>query len=124
MAFGCRTMNAFSIMKFTSKGTKCKLNYYDSVKNINKFIHVYFYEARNSMQFRSPNATLDRCCQTMCIVTSRWSHMSHIVLTHHSIEWCGGVFHSIVVFTQSRYYVKQINVLSILDVSSTHGLLS
>ena len=31
----------------TSKGITCKLNSYDSVKNI-AFIHVYFCEARNS----------------------------------------------------------------------------
>ena len=40
----------------------------------------------NSIQYRSPNTTLDSCCQTVSIVTSRWSHLSDIV--HHSIEWC------------------------------------
>ena len=47
-------------------------------------------------------------CQTVSIVTSRWSHLSHIV--HHSIELCAGVFLSTVVFTQLRYYCMQLNV--------------
>ena len=38
-------INTLSISwKCTSKGTTCKLNQYDSVKNI-AFIHVYFCEA-------------------------------------------------------------------------------
>ncbi len=63
------------------------------------------------MQLSSPNATLDSGCQTVSIVTSRWSHLSDGV--HHSIEWCAGVFLSTVIFTQLRYHDMQINVLLI-----------
>ena len=51
-------INALSIIiiiiikESTSKGTTCKLNYHDVVD----FIHVYFCEAMDSMQFRPPNA--------------------------------------------------------------------
>ena len=37
-------------------------------KNI-YFVHVYFFEARNSMQYRPPNANLVRSCQVVFIVT-------------------------------------------------------
>ena len=40
------------------------------------------------MQYRPPNTTLDSGCQTVSIVTYRWSHLSDIV--RHSIEWCAG----------------------------------
>ena len=40
-------------------GATCKLNSYDSVKNI-EFIHVYVCESRNSRQYRSPNPILFR----------------------------------------------------------------
>ena len=64
------------------------------------------------MQYRSPNATLDSCCQTVSIVTSRWPHLSDIV--HHSIEWCTGEFLSAVVFTQIRYADKRIvNIIKV-----------
>ena len=88
-----------------------QVNLYDFVKNIH-FIRVFFCKARNAMQYRPPNATLDSCCQTVSIVTSRWLPLSDIV--HHSIEWCAGVFLSTVVFTQLRYYAMQINVLLII----------
>ena len=39
---------------------------YDSVKHID-FIDVYICEARYSMQYRSPNGTIDSCCQ-QCII--------------------------------------------------------
>ena len=76
------------------------------------FIHVYFCEARNSMQYRSPNANLDSGCQSVSIVTSWWSHLSDIV--HHSIEWCDGMFLSVVMFTQLRYADKRIvNIMKV-----------
>ena len=66
------------------------------------FTFNFVCEAMVLMQYRSPNATLDSCCQTMSIVTSRWSHLSDIV--HHSIEWCADVIHSTAVFTQLRRF--------------------
>ena len=33
------------------------------------FIHVYICEVRNTMQYRSPNTTLDCVCQTVSIVS-------------------------------------------------------
>ncbi len=48
----------------------------------------------------------------MSIVTSRWSHLSHIV--HHSIGWCARLFLSTVVFTLLRYADKRI--VSIMKV--------
>ena len=58
------------------------------------------------MQCRSPNATLDSCCQQVYIVTYRLSHLSDIV--HHAFEWCAGEFIDTVVFTQVHYYARRI----------------
>ena len=80
-------------------------------KNID-FIHVYFCEARHSRQYRSPNATLDSCCQTVYIVTSSWSHLYEIV--HNSVEWCAGVVLSTVMLTQLHYTDKRI--VNIMEV--------
>ena len=67
-----------------------------------------------SMQYRSPNATLDSCCQTVSIVTSRWSHLSHNV--YHSIEWCAGVFLSTAMFSQLRNENKRIvNIMEVYN---------
>ena len=47
------------------------------------FIHVFFFEARNSMQYRPPNANLDRSCQVVFIVTgdNECRHLSRGVHT-------------------------------------------
>ena len=59
------------------------------------------------MQYRSPNTTVDSGCRTVStIVTSRWSQLSDIV--HHSIELCGSMFLSVVVFTQLCYADEHI----------------
>ena len=83
----CADKRIFNIMKVYTERNKMQVELIRfRKKNIN-FIHVYFYEARNSMQYRSPNATLDSCCHTVSIITSRWSHLFHIV--HHGIQWNG-----------------------------------
>ena len=64
------------------------------------------------MQYLSPNATLDYCYQTVSVVTSRWSHLFHIV--HHSIEWCAVVFSFYCLVHQStllRYADKRTDTI-------------
>ena len=104
----CADKRIVDIMKVYIERNKMQVELIRVRKNIN-FIHVYFCEARNARQYRPPNATLDSCCQTVSIVTSRWSHLSHIV--HHSIEWCAAVFISMScsLFTLLRYAYCQYN---------------
>ena len=77
------------------------------------------------MQYGSPNATLDSCCQTVSIVTSRWTHLSHII--YHSIELCAGEFLSTVVFNQlhcyAMAYADKHNIVSIVEQLPTSRLI-
>ena len=73
-------------------------------KNVD-FIHVDFCEARDSMQYSSPNANLDSGCQAVSIVTGdnrcRPIHLS--VVTPDRVcwpfSWC------VVVFPLSRSFL-------------------
>ena len=85
----CADKRIDNIMKMYIEWNKVQVELIRFRKNLN-FIHVHFCESINTIQYRSPNATLDSCGQTMSIVTSRWPNLSHIV--HNSIEWCGGGF--------------------------------
>ena len=92
----CADKRIVNIMKMYIEWNKMQVELIRFRKNLN-FIHVHFCKSRNTIQYRSPNATLDSCCQTVSIVTSRWPSLSHIV--HNSIECCGGVFLSTDPYT-------------------------
>ena len=47
--------NKYYIKKMHIEKTTCDQNEYDTVKGVD-FIHVYFCEAANSMQYRQPNS--------------------------------------------------------------------
>ena len=51
------------------------------------FIHVYFCEARNSIQYRTPNANLDSGCQTVSIVTG--DNGCRLLLGSHVADFVG-----------------------------------
>ena len=86
----CADKRIVKIMKMYIERNNMQVELIRFRKKNTDFIHVYFSKGMNTMQYRSPNASLDSCCQTVSFVTSPWSHLSDIV--HHSIDWCAGVF--------------------------------
>ena len=56
------------LSRYTDKRIVNIVKVYDAAKSVD-FIHDYFCEATDPMQYRPPNANLDSGCQTVSIVT-------------------------------------------------------